>query len=391
MSRELKRIVTIGPAYPYRGGIAQYGGLLIKELEQRYDVKSISFKLMYPKFLYPGKTQKDYTAKISFKSKIEYMINSINPLSYWKTAKKINKYQPDLVIVHWWHPFFAFSDVGILKLLNKDIRVCICCNNVLPHDKFPMASFLTKCVLRCGDMYLIHSEEEEKILLDLIENDVCRARIFCPDVSTFAKTGMTKQEARQTFGLGEQDQVLLFFGFVRKYKGFNHLLNIMPTLIQKLPNIKLLVAGDFYDDKEKYLKQIDDAKLNDSIILYDQFIPDVDVERFFVASDLTVLPYDTATTSGVIRASYTFDRPVLVTDVGGLKEAVLEGQTGFVVEPHNEKALYKAIKGFYENESGINYISNIEKERDKYSWTRVVDAIQDMWERFHKAGRTEEG
>lgn len=379
MKKTLKKIVTIGPVYPFRGGIAQYGSLLIRELEKTYELQSISFSMMYPKFLYPGKSQKDYSTNYDIKSEIKYFINSINPFSYIKTARYINRYMPDLVIIHWWQPFFAFADIGILKLLKKNIKVCICCNNVLPHDKIPFSRWLTRQVLKQGDMYMVHSIEEEEQLFQLLNKEVSYIRIPCPDISTFVKTGMDKEEARKQLELSEDDKVIMFFGFVRKYKGLYHLFNIMPELIKKMSNIKLLVVGDFYEEKEGYFKQIEENNLQNNIFVYDEFIPDSKVEPYFVAADAVILPYDSATTSGVIQAAYNFDRPVIVTDVGGLKEAVVTGQTGYVVASGDEAALKDKIQEFFDKETEIDYPNFIERERYKYSWTRVVESIQEMW------------
>lgn len=379
MKKTLKKIVTIGPVYPFRGGIAQYGSLLIRELEKTYELQSISFSMMYPKFLYPGKSQKDYSTSYDIKSEIKYFINSINPFSYIKTARYINRYMPDLVIIHWWQPFFAFADIGILKLLKKNIKVCICCNNVLPHDKIPFSRWLTRQVLKQGDMYMVHSIEEEEQLFQLLSKEVSHIRIPCPDISTFVKTGMDKEEARKQLELSEDDKVIMFFGFVRKYKGLYHLFNIMPELIKKVSNIKLLVVGDFYEEKEGYFKQIEENNLQNNIFVYDEFIPDSKVEPYFVAADAVILPYDSATTSGVIQAAYNFDRPVIVTDVGGLKEAVVTGQTGYVVASGDEAALRDKIQEFFDKETEIDYPNFIEQERYKYSWTRVVESIQEMW------------
>ncbi len=384
MEKDLKRIVTVGPTYPFRGGIAQYGSLLIRELERRYKVSSISFRLMYPKLLYPGKTQKDYTTNNVVQAEIKYLINTVNPFSFFKTARYINRIHPDLVIIHWWHPWFSFVDLTIAKILRRDIKICICCNNVMPHDKIPFASWLTKRVLKCGDMYMVHSKQEEEQLFDIVGRDVHHVRLTCPDISTFEKVGMSRQEAREKLKLRKDGNILLFFGFVRKYKGLYHLINIMPELINKCPDIKLMIVGDFYDEKEKYLHQIREDHLEQNIILYDQFIPDSEVEPYFAASDVVVLPYDSATTSGVIQAAYNFNRPVIVTDVGGLREAVVDGKTGYVVEADCERALCDKILEFCAKKDAIDYQQHIEKERYKYSWSRVVDCIQEMWDKYQE-------
>lgn len=384
MKKELKKIVTIGPTYPFRGGIAQYGSLLIQELEKRYEISCVSFSLMYPKILYPGKTQKDYTMNNVICSEIKYLINTVNPFSYIKTARYINKYNPDMVIIHWWHPYFSFVDLTITKLLKKDVKVCICCNNVMPHDKIPFAGWLTKKVLRSGDMYIVHSDDEEKQLYQIVGENAHHIKIPCPDISTFTKTGMEKPAAREALGFDSEEKVLLFFGFVRKYKGLYHLINIMPQLVKAMPDIKLMIVGDFYDDKDKYLTLIKDKQIEEHVVIFDQFIPDTEVERYFVASDVVVLPYDSATTSGVIQAAYNFNRPVIVTDVGGLSEAVVEGKTGYVVEPENEDALCQKIEEFYAEHQDVNYVEFIDKERYKYSWERVVDLIQEMWTSYEE-------
>lgn len=379
MVKKLEKIVTIGPVYPFRGGIAQYGSLLVRELEKHYQVKSISFRMMYPKFLYPGKNQKDYSTNYELKTDIKYMINSLNLFSYVKTAKYINQYKPDLVIMHWWQPFFAFADIGILKLLKKDIKVCVCCNNVMPHDKIPFSKWLTKQVLKQGDLFIVHSKEEEKQLFEILKKKPPHIRIPCPDISTFVKTGISKGDARKKLKFDEDDDIILFFGFVRKYKGLHHLFHIMPYLVDRKQNMKLLVVGDFYEDKEWYFRYIKEHKLENRIFIYDKYIPDSEVEPYFAASDAVILPYDSATTSGVIQASYNFNRPVIVTDVGGLKEAVVDGKTGYVVEPDNENAMRERILDFFDEKGNVDYSGYIAKERYKYSWTRVVDLIQKMW------------
>ena len=381
-NRDLKRIVTIGPVYPFRGGIAQYGGLLIQELEKRYEVSSISYSLMYPKLLYPGKTQKDYSATNVVKNDIQYILNTINPFTYIKTARYINKYNPELVIIHWWHPYFSIVDWMTMKLIKREIKVCICCNNVMPHDKIPFSKFLTKMVLKCGKMFIVHSEEEEKQLFNLVGTNVAYIKILCPNVSTFVNTGMTQKVARERLNLEKEQKVLLFFGFVRKYKGLYHIINIMPELKKRLDNFKLLIVGDFYDDKEKYDLQIKELNLEEDLKVYSEFIPDAEVEPYFAASDAVILPYDSATTSGVIQAAYFFNKPVIVTNVGGLSEAVVHGKTGYVVEADNEQALCQQIIDFFENERSIDYKKYIDEERYKYSWERVVDMIQEMWDSY---------
>jgi len=379
MDKELTHVMTLGPIYPYRGGIAQYGGLLVKNLQKKYNVLSISYSKMYPDFLYPGKNQKDFDNDLLKYEKTQFILNTVNPCSYIRTARSINNQKPDLLIIHWWHPFFAFAYLAILMLLNEDIKICICCNNVMPHDKIFFSEFLTKLILKRGDCFLIHSKEEEEIFRNILPYKKNYTTTVCPNLNVCQSKGYSKESARNELGILENDKILLFFGFVRKYKGLQYLLKAMPEVIKKHKNLKLWIVGEFYDDKEEYMKLIRERKIEEYVIIHERFIPDNEVEKYVKASDIVVLPYETATTSGVIQVAYQHDRPVIVSDVGGLPEVVKEKKTGLLFPPCDVNELANKIEYFFSEGQQINWATFIQETREEYSWDRIIERIEDLW------------
>lgn len=382
MEKKLESVLTIGPIYPYRGGIAQYGGLLVKNLQKKYRVYNVSFKKMYPAILYPGKSQKDYNNDFLKYENTQYILSTLNPISYKKTIDYINQANPDLILVHWWHPFFAIAYLPILWRLKKNFRICICCNNVLPHDKIPFSKTLTKWILAKGNSFIIHSKDEEKIFNDLMPNKKVYYTTVCPNLNVVAGEKHTKESARDSLHLDPDCHVMLFFGFVRKYKGLQYLLSAMPDIVKEDPHIKLLIVGEFYEDKTEYLKFIDTNGLMEHVLIHEEFVPDDELEIFFKAADVTVLPYVSATTSGVVQVAYQYGCPVIASSVGGLPEAVEDGKTGYLVKPCDSGELLKKIKQFFQEMDTINWQENIEREQEKYSWDRMLEGIEVLWEQM---------
>ncbi len=379
---ELKKIITIGPIYPYKGGIAHYSGLLLRNLQKKYDAQIVSYKLMYPKILYPGGDQRDWKNDYLKNEKTHFLINTINPFTYIHAAKYIKAEKPDMVIVHWWHPFFAPAYFCILKNLGKEIKKCICCNNVMPHDRFPLATFLTKRIYKQADMFIIHSKKEQQEFEQLMGSDKNVFVGFCPDLSIIRPENdfVTKEEARIRFNLKDDEKVMLFFGFIRKYKGLHHLLNAL-AMCNNAEKIRLVIAGDFYESKEEYVKMIDELHIQDKVDIYDGYISDEDIPLFFAASDLVVLPYESATTSGVIQMAYHYNIPVIATDVGEFPDVVIEDKTGYIVKHNDASALAKAIEKYFEGARYEEMVHHVEIAKQKYSWDRMVDGIEELWNR----------
>lgn len=377
----MKKITIIGPVYPYKGGIAHYSSLLYKALSKSYEMSMISFKRQYPKFLYPGKEQKDFENDHFKIPDTKYLIDAVNPFNWFHAFLKIKKSKPDVVIFQWWNPFFSFSFSFISYLLKwfTAAKIIFLCHNVLPHEKLPLGELLTRITLYSGDYFIVQSMEDEKKLLDIRPG--CRyKRTYHPTYNVFKYDDITREEACKKLNINPEEKILLFFGFVREYKGLMYLINALPEIKKAIPNIKLLIVGDFYDGSEKYLKRINELGIDGNIHIYDGYIPDKEVGKFFSACDLVVLPYISATQSGIVQIAYGFNKSVVVTDVGGLPEVVDDKETGYVVKSGDTQGIVNAVLDFYNNKRQAFFTNNIIKSQDKYSWDRMVETIEKLGE-----------
>lgn len=379
----MKKIVLIGPVYPYRGGISHYTGLMYRELSKQYDVEMISYKMQYPKVLFK-KEQRDYQND-SFKiDKTNFMIHTANPFNIIRTANYIKKKKPDMVIIQWWHPYFAPCYFLLAKFMGTQ-NLTFVCHNVFPHERFPLDKKLTRLTLKNGKHFIVHAREEEGELKQIMPNPDCRVTPH-PSYNAFCFEHMTKAQARERLGLFTDEKILLFFGFVRPYKGLKHLINAMPKIKERLGDVKLLVVGEFgsVEDKEQYQTQIKELESSDtasgkaleqSIVIYDGYTPDREVEKYFTACDMVVLPYESATQSGIVQIAYGFGKPVVVTDVGGLPDVVSDNKTGYVVPPQDAGALANAVvRYFTENKEG-EFAQNIAAEAYRFSWERMGEVV----------------
>lgn len=377
MDRELKRIAIVGPVYPYKGGIAHYTGLLCKNLREQFETQMISFQVQYPKILF-RKEQKDFENNSFEVQGTRYILHTANPFNWGKCAREILAGKPDLVIFQWWHPYFAPCYRSLLRKL-KGVKTLFICHNVFPHERFPLDRALTKMVLKRGDFFITHSKTDAADLRS-IRKDAAICEAVHPTYDAFQFHNLTQKQARQKLGLGEQGQVLLFFGFVREYKGLKHLIAALPEITQRLPGAHLLIVGDFGKDKQEYLDLIAQNKVEQFLSIYDGYIPDQEVEQYFAASDLVVLPYESATQSGIVQIAYGFERPVVATNVGGLPDVVLHEKTGYLVPPKDSKALADAVVRFFEEQKAADFAQNIRKEAARYSWDRMRENICSLWE-----------
>ena len=368
----------IGPVYPYKGGIAHYTSLMTQALSKDNDVTLISFSMQYPKILYPRVSQKDYD-NTSFKVEpTHYLINTINPLSYFKTARFIKKIKPDIVIFQWWHPFFAPCYWSIAKLIKKYCKIIFLCHNVFPHEKFPLQRLLTRKTLSNGNAYIVHSKLDEQDLLSTIQNAVLKRTVH-PTYNAFRLTDISQADARKKLNIPSDSEVLLFFGFVREYKGLKHLLNAMPKIAETLPSCKLLIVGDIIEsEKDDYLLRIKQTGCEDNIVLVSDYVSDKEVENYFSACDIVVLPYESATQSGIVQIAYGFTKPVIVTDVGGLSEVVIDGKTGYVIPPFDYESIASAVIDFFKSSDIESFEENIKAEEYKFSWDRMSEIINHL-------------
>lgn len=369
------KIVLIGPVYPYKGGIAHYTSLLCQALRQKHEVTMVSYKMQYPKFLFK-KEQCDYSNRNFEVAQTHYWLHTANPFNIIKTAHKINSLKPDAVILQWWHPYFA-PCYFLLSLFLKKVSIIFTCHNVFPHERFPMDSFLTKLALKKGSGYIVQSRQDKSDLLTIKPDAHCILTPH-PTYNAFKLKGMSKDTARTMLQIPSTAPVLLFFGFVREYKGLQVLINALPRIREVLPDISLWIVGDFGDDKQDYLDTIDKKQLHNNIKLVEGYIPDTDVEQYFAASDLVVLPYLSATQSGIVQIAYGFEKPVVVTNVGGLPDVVEHGKTGYVIPSRNPDALAGAVIAFFQRDYTIDWAANIRSKSKEFSWETMTEQIEKL-------------
>lgn len=375
-SMKNKKIVLVGPVYPYKTGLSYYVSMLYKQLKKNNEVTIVSYKMQYPRFLYK-KPQKDYEDDVLKIENVDYRLHTANPINWISTAKYINSLKPDLVIFQWLHPYFAPCYYTLIKLLKS--KVLYICHNAFPHERFPMDKLLTKIALQPADYYVTHSNSDAKDLKTMIKNPKVSITVH-PAYNFFKQEEMSKVEARGRLGISNEENVILFFGLIREYKGLKHLLNAMEILKSKL-EVKLLIAGDFAGSREEYDSLIDKNKISKSVCITDGHIPIGEVEKFFVASDMVILPYESATQSGVIQVAYSFDKPVLATRVGGLPDVVFDGETGYLVEPQKPEQIAEAILDFYQNNRSKQFEEGIKREAYRYSWERMENVIENCMEK----------
>lgn len=370
-----KKVIIIGPAHPYRGGIANFNNSLADAFfKNGDDVEILSFKLQYPSFLFPGKTQFE-SSDPPKNIKIKSIINSINPFNWFNVAREINRNNPDFVIIRYWLPFMGPCLGSIARLLNKKIKILAITDNIIPHEKRFGDFFLTKYFVSSCDAFVTLSAS---VLEDLTQFTKSKNKKFTPHpiYDTFGEK-IDKSVAKKNLELNINDKYLLFFGFVRKYKGLDLMLHAMSDQRIKDLGVKLIVAGEFYDNIDFYLDLINELDIDSNIILKSDFIDERDVKNYFCASDMITQTYRTATQSGVTQIAYHFERPMLVTDVGGLAEIIPHNKVGYVTtqEPKN---IADAIVDFYTNNRELDFEKNTKTEKLKFSWQNLIHTIEDL-------------
>ena len=370
-----RKVIIIGPAFPFRGGIANFNNALAQEYYNRGDeVVLYSFTLQYPGFLFPGTTQYE-SGEAPKNLKIKTLINSVNPFNWINVARKINTENPDYVIIRYWLPFMAPCLGTIARLLNKKIKILAITDNVIPHEKRIGDTLFTRYFVKSCDAFLSLSAS---VLDDLSKftNTTYKKFIPHPIYNVFGDK-ITKAKALENLGLNSEDKHLLFFGFVRKYKGLDLMLKAMADSRIKAMGIKLIIAGEFYNDKTKYTDMITNLGIEDNIIMKSDFIPAEKVKDYFCAADMITQTYRTATQSGVTQIAYSFDRPMLVTDVGGLAEIVPNNKVGYVTS-QNPTEIADAIIDFYTNNKEEYFSDNTRLEKKRFSWEFFVEGLVEL-------------
>jgi glycosyltransferase involved in cell wall biosynthesis len=368
-------ILILGTAYPLRGGIAHYNALLYTHLKKKHHVEIISFKRQYPKMFFPGKTQKEQ-GDPGLPVTSEQLIDSVNPLNWIRVGFALRKRNPDAVIFKYWLPFFGpcFGTICALLKYRRKTKVVAICDNVIPHEHRPGDGLFTWYAFKFVDAFIVQSDTVEQDLLATVDDPRYR-KVPHPVYEIFGPR-IDKKEARAALGIRDE-KVILFFGYIRPYKGLHVMIDAMKELKKSL-RVKLLVVGEFYDDEEQYRWHISDAQVRDVVDVVSDYVPNEKVGEYFSAADAVVLPYLSATQSGIAQIACNFDKPVIATDVGGLAEVVVDGVSGLIVPPNNPSKLADAIRKFYSENLEETLSAGAAREKKKYSWDNMVEAIEQL-------------
>ncbi len=365
------KIAILSPFYPFRGGIAQFSDRLYTELIKEHEVKAFTFRTLYPNFLFPGKTQYVTDKDPAIVIEPNRVLSSVNPFSYIGTAKKINDYSPDILIVAYWMSFLAPALTSVCRLINKKTKVVSLIHNAIPHEKRFFDKFLAKIFFKSCDAHIVLSEPVKYDLLKLVPN----AKVMLSPHPIYDQYGdkLDKESACKTLDISLNKKTLLFFGLIREYKGLDILIEAMDELDE---TYQLIIAGESYDDFSKYQKLIDRSPLKSNIKVLEQYIPDNMVTTLFSASDVLVLPYRSATQSGVIAIAYYFELPMIATNVGALGDTILFSGTGIVTDDITPEALSMSIKSYFKDSSKqIEFLENIKSEKKRLSWEVFTQAL----------------
>lgn len=368
------KIIILGTAYPYRGGLAVYNERLAREFQKEgNEVEIWTFRMQYPGFLFPGKTQ--FSEENAPKDlKILRKANSVNPFNWLKVRHEIKKAKADLVIANFWLPFMAPCLGTIVRgtRKNEKPKVISIIHNIIPHEHHFGDRFLAKYFVKSVDGFVVMSES---VLEDAKTFDTVKPKVFCrhPLYDNFG-VKVNREEALKELGLDTQMRYMLFFGLIRDYKGLDLMLKAYARSEFRKMDVRLIVAGEFYSGSEKYFEMEKELGLEGLIIWKCEFVPDSRVKYYFGAADIIVQPYKSATQSGVTQIAYHFEKPMLVTNVGGLSEIVPDGKVGYVVEP-DENDIAEKIIDFFKNNRQTEFSEGLKDEKKKYAWSNMTSAV----------------
>jgi glycosyltransferase involved in cell wall biosynthesis len=377
MSTKL-RIAVIGQVFPIKGGISHYNSLLINEfLAAGADILAISFIRIFPRWLHPLKTNKDGESKNFFKGSAEFIFDIPRPGSWLKVISRILEYRPDAILVHWYTPLLAVPLWFVLRRIRRALpatKIIAICHNVVPHERIPFDRWLTKKTFALIDCAITHSERDALAAATWIPGVMVK-KLFHP-VYDFFPRNITQGDARKI--LGVSGNVVLFFGGIRSYKGLSYLLRAIQRVSQKIP-ITLLIAGEFFGGKERYLRLMKELHIEDKVKIFDRYIPNEEVGTFFSASDVVAAPYISGTQSGAINVALAFEKPIIATDVGGFGEIVKNGETGYLVPPRDSDAFADALVTFF-SLPRLSFSEGMKKIQQAHSWKNLSVNILKLME-----------
>ena len=372
------KIILLGTSWPYRGGLATFNERWAKQfVSEGHDVEIWTFTLQYPSFLFPGKTQ--YTNEPAPEGiAIRRVLNSCNPFNWFRVACAIRKAAPDLLICCYWMSFFApaYGLISRIAKKNGKTRCVALVHNMIPHEPNILDKLFAPCFVKSQDGFVALSESVVKDIDRLDKTNKPKTSSPHPIYDHYGER-MAKKEACAALNLDNEKEYMLFFGLVRAYKGLDILLDAFGLIKDQLPNVQLIIAGEFYEDEEKYRARIAANKLQERVIVRNEFIPDGDLRKYFGAADLIVQPYKTATQSGVTQVAFHFEKPMLVTNVGGLGEIVHDHQMGYACAPEPQ-AIADDLVDYFEKKRQKTYTAYLQKEKTKYAWSNLTRAFVNM-------------
>jgi len=368
------KITLIGPFPPFRGGIADFNLALTNELTKSHEVQIINYTTQYPRLLFPGETQ--YKSSVTTHLNSERILSSINPLTWRKTARKIIAFQPNLILTHYWMPFFVPALIRVISIIKREsnAQTIAICHNLIPHEKYWWNQFFMRKFIEKIDKFMLMSKSVKDDLLKIKPNAEFQFSPH-PIYDIFGRP-IEKPVARKKLGLKSKN-IILFFGLIRVYKGLDILLKSIPQIQREIDDFCVVVAGECYEDENKYKKIIDSLRIHKNVDLNFRFIPDDEVKVYFSAADVIAIPYRSATQSGITQIAFNFNRPVIVSDVGGLGEIVPNGKVGFVVRPQPQEFADAIIKFFKKNKFQ-EFSNNIRTHKKLFFWDKYVKNLMEL-------------
>ena len=375
-----KRIVLVGPAYPYRGGQSLVEAHLWHTLtEAGYDVHTVTFTTLYPKIFFPGTTQYDDSKVIFYdhRDRIERIISSVNPLTWIKAARHIAALQPDLVFFVWWMPFFGPCYTTIAKLLrrNTEAKITFLVENYISHENRWFDKYWSKVTLDLADAFICQSSFVKRQIEQVHHQPVYQTTLSvydCYDLKRYSR-----KTAKEFLNLPAASPVCLFFGLIRPYKGLDKLIYAFPEILREIPDAQLLIVGEVYEDDSKYTKLIEQCEISEQTTFINEFVPNEEIERYFKAADVLCLPYNSASQSGILMMAYGFQKPVIVTDVGGLKELIVEGKTGSVIPNNNTQNIANSVVDVLRSQT--DYATHIKELANTLGYRSLGEIVQQIF------------
>jgi glycosyltransferase involved in cell wall biosynthesis len=367
------RAVVVGPTYPHRGGIAHYTALLASHLNKRHATRVYSFQRLYPQWLFPGRGQFDPGSPLLVHIEANRWLIPWWPPSWWRVQRDWSTWQPTVVVIQWWVPFMAPMTAWLAtQARRKGVQVAMLCHNVLPHERSWLDGALVRLALSRADRLIVHGEPDRDRARRLLPN--CQVDVVpLPSYAGLRSAAWSRERARSALDLN--GQVVLFFGFVRPYKGLIDLLDALPAVLSET-DVTLLVVGEIWGKAEEYHARVRALNLEARVKFVDRYVPNDEMEMFFAAADLAVLPYREATGSAVLQLAFGLGVPVVATRTGGMAEAVDDGQTGFLVDPGDVNGLSRAIARFFRENCGPAMRDRIARRSLDAGWDRLIAAIE---------------